>query len=84
MNFDITLIVFIRLLRQWKITSLSINISIESINNIIFESLQHIQDQIKRADIPITIKYIYKNEENKTINESTITDRITYLTSTMF
>ena len=60
----------------------SINISMESINNIIFESIRHIRDQKKRADIPTIIKYIYKNEENKTINESTITDRITYLTNT--
>ena len=40
----------------------------------------------KRADIPTIIKYIYiyisKNEENKTMNESNITDRITYLTTT--
>ena len=35
----------------------------------------------KRVGIPTIIKYIYKNEENKTINESTITDRITYLTN---
>ena len=60
----------------------SINISMESINNIIFESTRHIRDQEKRADIPTIINYIYKNEENKTINESTITDRITYLTNT--
>ena len=31
----------------------------------------------KSADIPTIIKFICKNEENKTINESTITDRIT-------
>ena len=59
----------------------SINISMELINNLIFESIRHVRDQ-KRADIPTTIKYIYKNEENKTINESTIADRITYLTNT--
>ena len=59
----------------------SINISMESINNLIFESIQHIRDQ-KKADISTIIKCIYKNEENKTINESTITDRITYLTNT--
>ena len=53
----------------------------ELINNLIFESIRHVQDQ-KRADIPIIIKYRYKNEENKTINESTIADRITYLTNT--
>ena len=46
----------------------SINLSTESINYMIFESIQHIQDQKKRADIPTIIKYIYKNEENKTIN----------------
>ena len=47
----------------------SINRSIESINNIIFESVRHIRDQ-KRPDIPTII------------NESTITNRITYLTNT--
>ena len=59
----------------------------ESINNIIFESIGHIQDQKKkRADMPTYIKLkeiradIYKIEGNKTINESTITD--TYLTNT--
>ena len=37
----------------------------------------------KRVGIPTIIKYIYKNEENKTINESTMTeDRITHLTNT--
>ena len=36
----------------------------------------------KRADVVTNITYIYKNEENKTINESTITERITYLTNT--
>ena len=53
----------------------------ESINNIIFESIRHIRDQKKRANIPTIIKYICINEENKTINESTVTDRITYLTN---
>ena len=59
----------------------SINISMESISDIIFESIRHIRDK-KRANIPIIIKYIYKNEENKTIDESTITGRTTYLTNT--
>ena len=59
----------------------SINLSMESINNTIFESIQHIRDQKKRADIPTIIKCMYKNEENKTTNESTVTDRITYLTN---
>ena len=37
-----------------------INISMESINNIIFESIGHIQDQKKkRADMPTIIKYTY-------------------------
>ena len=57
----------------------SINISIKSINNTIFESIQHIRDQENRANIPTIIKYIYKNEENKAINESIIADRIIYL-----
>ena len=53
-----------------------------SINGIIFEFIRNIRDQKKkRVGIPTIIKYIYKNEENKTINESTITDRITYLTN---
>ena len=43
----------------------SINISMESINNIIFEFIRHIRDQKKRADTPTIIKYIYKNVEKK-------------------
>ena len=49
-------------------------------------NLYDIYDIKKRADIPTIIKYIYiyisKNEENKIINESNITYRITYLTTT--
>ena len=52
----------------------------ESINNIIFESIRHTRSK-KRANIPTIIKYICINEENKTINESTVTGRITYLTN---
>ena len=38
----------------------SIYISMESINNVIFESMRHIRDQIYiYADIPKIIKYIY-------------------------
>ena len=37
----------------------SIYISMESINNVIFESMRHIRDQKKTADIPKIIKYIY-------------------------
>ena len=59
----------------------SINISMESVNNI-YLNLYDKYEIKKRADIPTIIKQIYKNEENKTINESTITDRITYLTHT--
>ena len=40
-------------------------------------NLYDIDEIKKRPDIPKVIKYIYKNEENKTKNESTITDRIT-------
>ena len=39
------------------------------------------RDQKKSRHTNI-IKYIYKNEENKTIKESTLTDRITHLTDT--
>ena len=42
----------------------SIDISMESIDNITFESIRY---QKKRADIPIIIKYIYKSEENITL-----------------
>ena len=45
-------------------------------------NLYDIYEIKKRADIPTIIKYIYKNEEHKTINESTITDKITYCTNT--
>ena len=37
----------------------SIKISMESINNIVFESIRHMGDQKKRADIPTIMKYIY-------------------------
>ena len=51
---------------------MSINLSTESINNIIFESIQHTRDQkesryTNNHYIYIYI-YIYINEENKTIN----------------
>ena len=44
------------------------NISIESINNVIFESLRHVRDQKKRVVISTIIEYIDVNEENKTMN----------------
>ena len=34
-----------------------IDISIESVNNLIFESIRHKQDK-KKADIPTIIKYV--------------------------
>ena len=45
-------------------------------------NLYDIYEIKKRADIPTIIKHMYKNEENKIINESTITDGIMYLSNT--
>ena len=59
----------------------SINISIESINNIIFDSIRHIRLNKRRPDIPTIIEYVYRNDENKNINQSTLTDRIFHLTN---
>ena len=56
-----------------------INISVESINNI-FQSIRHIRDQKKEPIYQQSLIIYIKMR--KTINESTITDRITYLTNT--
>ena len=47
----------------------------ETIKNLTFDSIQH----TKRSDISRIIEYAYKH---KTINETTLTDRTTYLTDT--
>ena len=60
----------------------SIYMSMESINNLIFESIRHVRDEKKEPTYQQSFKYRCKNEENKTINESTIAERITYLTDT--
>ena len=53
----------------------SINISTESINNLIFESLRHVRDQ-KKESIYQQSLHIYIKKDG-----SIITDRITYLTN---
>ena len=59
----------------------SINVSMETINNLISDSIRLIRDHRQRPDVPTIVENIYRNEENRDINESTIKDRIVYLTS---
>lgn len=49
----------------------SIYMSMESISNLIFESIRHVRDEKKEPTYQQSFKYRFKNEENKTINEST-------------